>query len=346
MFQAPLVFIVASWGQLRLVAPGVLPFGLRTVLLHTRSILLSSRLDSFAVQLHFPHLLACFLKNLLLIHARCIPTVLDQVLRSSPVPLLAQEHCWLKRTVGLKLGFAMTTMTPTRPSQRRRLTSPLHEMDGTDEEEEIPETPVESELVASPLTSASLAQIVRDEVRHGMNTLEQQMTQLSVSVTARLDSVEHSLKDHDIKIAKLEHVITSNSSTPRSNTNVEQLEKHDCELAALKLQLDALKHGVADRNPDVQKTLVLGGLQALGSLHEATQWLTQKLQEMNGPTNVGTYMKAAAFDGLLFAKFRSTYMNVTRRWLCSGVPTYKLVTVGSGQQRTFLCQFVLANCSC
>ena len=219
-------------------------------------------------------------------------------------------------------------------------------MDGTDEEEEIPETPVESELVASPLTSASLAQIVRDEVRHGMNTLEQQMTQLSVSVTARLDSVEHSLKDHDIKIAKLEHVITSNSSTPRSNTNVEQLEKHDCELAALKLQLDALKHGVADRNPDVQKTLVLGGLQALGSLHEATQWLTQKLQEMNGPTNVGTYMKAAAFDGLLFAKFRSTYMNVTRRWLCSGVPTYKLVTVGSGQQRTFLCQFVLANCSC
>ncbi|CAL1128732.1 unnamed protein product [Cladocopium goreaui] len=191
----------------------------------------------------------------------------------------------------------MTTMTPTRPSQRRRLTSPLHEMDGTDEEEEIPETPVESELVASPLTSASLAQIVRDEVRHGMNTLEQQMTQLSVSVTARLDSVEHSLKDHDIKIAKLEHVITSNSSTPRSNTNVEQLEKHDCELAALKLQLDALKHGVADRNPDVQKTLVLGGLQALGSLHEATQWLTQKLQEMNGPTNVGTYMKAAAFDG-------------------------------------------------
>ena len=87
MFQAPLVFIVASWGQLRLVAPGVLPFGLRTVLLHTRSILLSSRLDSFAVQLHFPHLLACFLKNLLLIHARCIPTVLDQVLRSGPVPL-------------------------------------------------------------------------------------------------------------------------------------------------------------------------------------------------------------------------------------------------------------------
>ena len=47
---------------------------------------------------------------------------------------------------GLKLGLAMTTMTPTRPSQRRRLTSPLHEMDGTDEEEEIPETPVESEL--------------------------------------------------------------------------------------------------------------------------------------------------------------------------------------------------------
>jgi hypothetical protein len=180
-------------------------------------------------------------------------------------------------------------------------------MDGIDEEEEIPETPVESELVASPLTSASLAQIVRDEVRNGMNTLEQQMTQLSVSVPARLDSVEHSLKDHDIKIAKLEHVITSNSSTPRSNTNVEQLEKHDRELAALKLQLDALKHGVADRNPDVQKTLVLGGLQALGSLHEATQWLTQKLQEMNGPTHVGTYMKAAAFDGLLFAKFRSTY---------------------------------------
>ena len=72
-------------------------------------------------------------------------------------------------------------------------------------------------------------------------------------------------------------MITSNSSTPRSNTNVEQLEKHDREFAALKLQLDALKHGVADRDPDVQKTLVLGGLQALGSLHEATQWLTSKI---------------------------------------------------------------------
>lgn len=201
-------------------------------------------------------------------------------------------------------------------------------MDGTDEEEEIPETPVESELVASPLTSASLAQIVRDEVRNGMNTLEQQMNHLSVSVTARLDSVEHSLKDHDIKIAKLEHVITSNSSTPRSNTNVEQLEKHDRELAALKLQLDALKHGVADRNPDVQKTLVLGGLQALGSLHEATQWLSQKLQEMNGPTHVGTYMKAAGLMGCFLPNF-GAHMNVTRRWLCSGVPTYKLVTVGS-----------------
>ena len=246
---------------------------------------------------------------------------------------------------GLKLGLAMTTMTPTRPSQRRRLTSPLHEMDGTDEEEEIPETPVESELVASPLTSASLAQIVRDEVKNGMNTLEQQMTQLSVSVTARLDSVEHSLKDHDIKIAKLEHVITSNSSTPRSNTNVEQLEKHDREFAALKLQLDALKHGVADRTQRFRRLwyLVVSRHWALcmkqrnGSLKSCKRWMGQRMWELT--------WRPLRLMGCFLPNF-GAHMNVTRRWLCSGVPTYKLVTVGSGQQRTFLCQFVLANCSC
>ena len=51
MFQAPLVFIVASLGPTWASSArphGVLPFGLQTVLLHTRSIFLSSRLDSFA----------------------------------------------------------------------------------------------------------------------------------------------------------------------------------------------------------------------------------------------------------------------------------------------------------
>ena len=58
----------------------------------------------------------------------------------------------------------MASMTPDRPPQRRRLTSPLHEMDGT-EEDMVPETPLEEEMVPAQVNTATLAQIVRDEIQ-------------------------------------------------------------------------------------------------------------------------------------------------------------------------------------
>ena len=58
---------------------------------------------------------------------------------------------------------------------------------------------------------------------------------------------------------------------------------------------------------DVAKTLVVGGLQGFDSLHLATEWLTLRMKELQGPMHTGTYMKSPSFQGLMFVKFRSGY---------------------------------------
>lgn len=87
----------------------------------------------------------------------------------------------------------MARMTPGRPPQRRRLTSPLNEMDDDTSENLVPETPHEHSLDPAPLTGAMLADIVRSEIHEGLVPLQTQMANLNTRVCG-----------HDVKIMTLE----------------------------------------------------------------------------------------------------------------------------------------------
>lgn len=67
------------------------------------------------------------------------------------------------------------------------------------------------------------------------------------------------------------------------------------------------KNGPPIHKSDVDKTIVVGGLDELRMLQKATQWSSQKLKEWEGPKHVGTYIKSANFQGVMFAKFSTIY---------------------------------------
>ena len=55
--------------------------------------------------------------------------------------------------------------------------------------------------------------------------------------------------------------------------------------------------------------MVVGGLLGLNSLKEATTWMTDILQKLNGPSGQEMYMKTPQKkkQGILFVKCRSSY---------------------------------------
>ncbi|CAJ1381016.1 unnamed protein product [Effrenium voratum] len=191
----------------------------------------------------------------------------------------------------------MAGMTPTRP-QKRRVTSPLQEMDG--EEEELVELDGSGSETSAPSLSA-IASIVRQEMQTAIAPVEAQLSSMQATFGNRLSNVEAKLADHDLKIGKLEQ-LTVNKSVPTNVT--QQVEK---QLADLQSQLDTLKAVPVVSKADIAKTVVVGGLEDMPSLNAATQWLTDKLRELGGPCHTGTYMKSSTFKGLVFAKFNSSY---------------------------------------
>ena len=52
--------------------------------------------------------------------------------------------------------------------------------------------------------------------------------------------------------------------------------------------------------------MVVGGLLGLNSLKEATTWMTDILQKLNGPSGLEMCMKTKK-QGILLVKFRSSY---------------------------------------
>ena len=54
------------------------------------------------------------------------------------------------------------------------------------------------------------------------------------------------------------------------------------------------------------KVMVVSGLQDLGCLHEATQWLDDTMANMSRPKHAGTHTKSNNWGGLLWVKFPST----------------------------------------
>lgn len=82
--------------------------------------------------------------------------------------------------------------------------------------------------------------------------------------------------------------------------------------AELKSQMDMLTtegKGKVDTSSGTNQscTMVVGGLLSLNSLKEATTWMADILQKLNGPTGQEMYMKTKEFQGILFVKFGSSY---------------------------------------
>ena len=79
-------------------------------------------------------------------------------------------------------------------------------------------------------------------------------------------------------------------------------------ISDLQCQIDILKGKPRSNEGEMCKTMVVGGLQAFdSSLQVATKWLRDKLETLKVPTPSETYMQAQSFNGVLFAKFSSSY---------------------------------------
>ena len=114
-------------------------------------------------------------------------------------------------------------------------------------------------------------------------------------------SVEHTygfngrcLEQPDVKIAKLEDLHRDHYS---EKFRMEMQDKIDEKNLDLQKQIEKLGGGHTMLVANVAKTLVVGGLQGFDSLHLATEWLTLKMKELQGPMRTGTYMNSSNFQG-------------------------------------------------
>eukprot|EP00434_Breviolum_minutum_P015816 symbB.v1.2.013933.t1/scaffold996.1/size145880/14 len=212
----------------------------------------------------------------------------------------------------------------SRPAKNRRFTSPLHEMDG--DEEAAEGSPVQSESTTQELTRDverlsvdAIARIVRSEIQDGLQPLQAQVSTLNSSMSVRMERVEGEMKsvkdkmsEQEVRIAKLETYLSNvgrETATPRSMDGDANFETR---FAELKSQMDMLTtegKGKVDTSSGTNQscTMVVGGLLSLNSLKEATTWMADILQKLNGPTGQEMYMKTKEFQGILFVKFGSSY---------------------------------------
>ncbi|CAE7326587.1 unnamed protein product [Symbiodinium sp. CCMP2592] len=140
-------------------------------------------------------------------------------------------------------------------------------------------------------------------------TMEAGMMPPTRSVKRPARSPLHEMDDdtHDdgLRIDKLEQLVMHTEGTPRSHVSERsvQLENH---ISDLQSQVAALRTSESSVQQDYMRTMVIGGLDGLPALQNATTWLTTKLSALQGPSHIGTYMKSQTFQGLLFAKFRTS----------------------------------------
>ena len=149
-----------------------------------------------------------------------------------------------------------------------------------------------------------LAAVVRHEIQNAIRPVEGKLASLHTVLNTRMDSMEGVLQQHDVKIAKLEDLVRDHDG---EKFRIEMQDKIDEKILDLQKQIDKLGGGHAMPAADVAKTLVVGGLQGFDSLPMATEWLTLKMKELQGPMHTGTYMKTSSFQGLMFVKFQNGY---------------------------------------
>ena len=126
-----------------------------------------------------------------------------------------------------------------------------------------------------------------EELRLGFSALDTRLNDFMAVVNKRLQSVESRLDVSEVRIEKLENMIKN--------------------LVASRPDGAAPPQGAAQRtNMDKRHiTAVIGNLDALSSMAEATTWLKDKLMVLKGPAPSNTYSKGA-FKGILFAEFQGT----------------------------------------
>lgn len=135
-------------------------------------------------------------------------------------------------------------------------------------------------------------------VRSSIESLERQMSELTVSVDERLKAIEARIDTNEIRIMKLEDL----ASKGQPSANEEAMSR----TAAMEAQIADLSQQAA-KGPlteDRSCTAVVGGLGISWSMHEAEQWLKDKLWHIGGLQPVEVFAKGD-FKGLLFAKFGS-----------------------------------------
>ena len=185
-------------------------------------------------------------------------------------------------------------MTPPARSVKRPARSPLHEMDeDTHDDGSI------------GLSVATIGNIVRSEIERGLAPVEQKLNHIHNILDERIDKIESTVGEQGLRIDKLEQLVMHAEGTPRSHVSERSVQLEN-QINDLQSQVAALRTSEPSTQQDYMRTMVIGGLDALPSLQEATTWLTTKLSALQGPSHIGTYMKSQMFQGLLFAKFRNS----------------------------------------
>jgi hypothetical protein len=99
-----------------------------------------------------------------------------------------------------KLNLDMTSNTPDRPCQNRRVLSPLHEMDGT--EEELQPEQSDTKLPTRSVSMHALAEVVRTEIHEAIAPVKTKLGSMQVMLERRLVDVEDKV-DAQISGSKL-----------------------------------------------------------------------------------------------------------------------------------------------
>ena len=98
---------------------------------------------------------------------------------------------------------AMAGMTPDRPIQKKRLRSPLHEMDGEEahDDDELVGTPKSTSESAGPSLDA-IAAIMRQELHTAISPLENQIDlPMGVTFEERMGKIENTMADQDVRLS-------------------------------------------------------------------------------------------------------------------------------------------------
>ena len=162
---------------------------------------------------------------------------------------------------------AMAGMTPDRPIQKKRLRSPLHEMDGEhDDDDELVGTPKSTSESPGPSLDA-IAAIMRQELHTAISPLEGKLTSMGVAFEERMGKIENTMADQDVRLSRLEE---SMAADPPDTTPLSDFAD---KFADLQSQIDAIKGTPYSMENDMVKTMVVGGLKGCETLQNATQWL-------------------------------------------------------------------------